>query len=302
VNADEMRSYGAAPDRAETLYGWYQFRYARLRASRVGASKLIEGAGRSELYAFETDATESQDLSAARPDEVARLKKLLLDALAKAPSAGEAQSTFEVPDLSGPYIGGRPPGTAIEPTEDENAKLPRVQDRWNVVDDLEDARAALRKGEAGRAVLILKAHEGELDENPALLFWTARAHHELGESAGIPDQARLAELDAASKLYRDVRSRFADPRGADSEMLVLRARHRITGARSDLERLVSLADGEIAATGGSSLTFALRGVAKRDLGDRTGAEADLAEALRRDPTNQRAAEDLAVLKQGRVPN
>ena len=44
-----------------------------------------------------------------------------------------------------------PPGTALEPTEDENAKLPRAQDRWNVINDLEEARAALRAARSRRA-------------------------------------------------------------------------------------------------------------------------------------------------------
>jgi hypothetical protein len=98
-----------------------------------------------------------------------------------------------------------------------------------------------------------------------------------------------------------VRSRFHDPRGADSELLVLRARHEVSGDAADLRRLVALADGEIAASGGTSLTFALRGVAKRDLGDRAGAEADLVEALRRDPANAPAAADLAALRGERAP-
>jgi arylsulfatase A-like enzyme len=290
-------------DRAETLYGWYQFRYARLRAFRDAGAKLVEGGGRSELYdlrpdpasAKRADPGELRDVAAARPEEVARLRKLLLDALATAPK-DEAQSTFEVPDLSGPYVGGRPAGTAIEPTEDENARLPRVQDRWNVVTDLEIARAHLRRGEPGKATLVLKAHAGELATNPALLFWTARSHHEVGASGAGSPEARLAELATAARHYRDLRTRFLDARGLDSELLVLRERHAITGDAVDLTSLVKLADGEIAAGGGSSLTFALRGVAKRDVGDLVGAESDLRRAAELDPTNLRAAEDLESVR------
>jgi hypothetical protein len=287
-------------DRAETLYGWYQFRYARLRASRDPDLKLIEGGGKDELFAYRTDSRETNDLAAEKKNEVARLKRLLLDALTSAP-ASEATSTFEVPDLAGPYIGGRPAGSALEPTESENEKLARAHDRWNVVSDLENARAAMRRGDPGRAVLMLGAHARELESNPALLFWTARAHHELGEKPDAPDQARLGELDEAAKLYAEVQSRFRDQRGVDSQLLVLRARHKITRAEADLRRLVALADGEIAASGGTALTFALRGVAKRDLGDKSGAIADLGESLRRDPGNPRVAADLAELRGASVP-
>jgi choline-sulfatase len=282
-------------DRAESLYGWYQFHYARLRASRFGDDKLIEGGGKTELYALRDDPGETRDLASSEAARVARLRKLLRDALSAGP-AGEAQSTFDVPDLSGPYIGGRPAGTALEPTEDENNKLPRVQDRWNVVNDLEEARAALRRGEAGRAVLLLKAHENELATNPALLFWTARAHQELGEKEGASSAARLAELDEAAKLYRDVKARFGDARGLDSELLVLRARHAITRDAADLKRIVAVASGEIAASGGTALTLALRGIAKRDLGDLVGATADLEEAARKDPTNPRISADLDAIR------
>src|SRR5204863_2659249 len=120
--------------------------------------------------------------------------------------------------------------------------------------------------EASRAVLLLKPHEAELATNPALLFWTARAHQELGQGKDGSKEARLAELDEAARLYRDVKSRFGDPRGLDSELLVLRARHAVTNDQADLKRLVALATGEITASGGTALTFALRGVAKRDLG------------------------------------
>src|SRR5262249_30257557 len=156
--------------------------------------------------------------------------------------------------------------------------------------------AALRASNPGRALLILKPHDAELKTNPSLLFWTARAHQELGEKPGAADESRLAELDEAAKLYRDVRARFGDPRGLDSELLVLRARHAITNDAADLKRLVSLADGEVAASGGSALTLALRGVAKKGLGDLAGAEADLAEAARRDPGNPRIAADLEEVR------
>jgi arylsulfatase A-like enzyme len=289
-------------DRAETLYGWYQFRYARLRAARRAMTKLIEGGGAVEYYSFSgrpdeppIDETSDAASNPAAAKSLAELRQLLRDALASNAPA-EAQSTFDVPDVAGPYFGGRPPGTALEPTDDENAKLPRAQDRWNVINDLEEARAALRRGEASRAVLLLKAHEKELATNPALLFWTARAHHELGKGSGASKEARLAELDEAAKLYREVKSRFGDPRGLDSELLVLRARHAITGDAADLGRIVTLANGEIAASGGTALTFALRGVAKRDQGDAAGALADLTEAAKRDPDDPRIAADLADLR------
>jgi hypothetical protein len=81
----------------------------------------------------------------------------------------------------------------------------------------------------------------------------------------------------------------------------MRARHKITGDREELRRLVALADGEIAASGGTALTFALRGVAKRDLTDLDGARSDLGEALRRDPGNPRIAEDLESIPRNGAP-
>ena len=255
--------------------------------SATASRKLIEGGGKAELY---DDARSIRARRRISPSTQARRSRAPQEAPSRRARAARRRakrsprSTF--PIVAGPYIGGRPPGTALEPTEDENAKLPRAQDRWNVVTDLEDARAALRSGNPGRAMLILKPHASELATNPALLFWTARAHQELGEKpgasgSGAPRRARRGR-EALSRrevaVRRSARPRLGAARAARAPRdhgrrgrleAARRARGRGRSPRAAAPRSRSRSAESRNATSGTS----------------PGAEADLAEAARRDPGN-----------------
>ncbi len=285
-------SGAAVTDRAETLYAYYQFRHARLRACRNGPLKLIEGGGRAELFDTVSDGGESHDLATSRQSDVDALRKQLLAILAGSGPADSAQSVFDSADVSGPYIGGRTPGSATEPTEEENAKLPHVLSKWDLVRDLETARAHLRRGDPGKAVLTLKPHAAERSGNPALLLWSGRALREVAQDQTLAPDARLAELSEAAVCFRELATTFKDVRGTEAEILVLRDRQRITGSAKDLEEMVRLASGAIAGQATTPLLLALRGIAKAGLGDLQGAESDLAEAATRDPEDLRIAQDL----------
>jgi choline-sulfatase len=282
-------------DRAESLYGFYQHRYARLRALRDETTKLIEGGGVDELYLWRDDPTESKNLALDRAIEADRLRALLYEALAAA-GADVADAAAPAPDVVGPYHGARSATSVVEPDEDENRKLPRAHEKRDVLRDLDAARHALERGDAAKASLLLKAHEAERDGNPALLLWTGRALRETAFDRRLDVRTRTGLLEDAAARFRTLAERFKDPRGLDLELLCLRDAAKATGTEPPMRELVRKATAEIAAGGGSALTFALRGSAKESLGDLRGAVEDFDEAHRKDPSDPKILEDRARVR------
>ena len=280
--------------RAETLYPWYQFRHARLRSLRDRTAKLIEGGGTQELYAWREDPLEARNLAADRPAATAALLDRLLDLAAR--PAEQAQGRLTEPSPFSHYTGGRSPGLALEPGEDENRGQPRTADRLVVVNDLERARAAIRDRDPGRATMILEVHADRRDENPALLFWTARAHHLAGRETALAPATRLQQLATAESLYARHEERFHDPRSADSRLKIALDRYAITGDPADLGTVERLCKARVAAGSATALTHAFGARARELAGDLEGALEGYLEARRLDPEDPRLAEDVRRLQ------
>lgn len=286
---------GPFRDRAESLYAYFQHRYARLRAYRDGDLKLIEGGGQRELFRTDDDPGEMRDLSLERATEADRLRALLFDALASG-GANVAADAPMPPEVFSAYNGARTPALAVEPSEDENAALPHPAAKQAVLRDLDAARRLLTRGDAARAALTLRAHAAERDGNPALLLWTGRAVREAAADPRLPTAARLSELADAAGMFRTLAERWADPRGVDLELLCLRDRAKLEPGGEAFREIARRASGEIAARGGSAVTYALRGLAREALGDLPGAESDLKSAFDRDPDDARISADLARVR------
>jgi hypothetical protein len=281
--------------RAETLYPWYQFRYARLRSLRDRQAKLIEGGGTLELYGWREDPGEQRDLARERSEQAALLLDDLLDQAAR--PAERAPGRLTEPSPFSHYTGGRPPGLELEPGEQENRDLPRTADRLEVVGDLERARAAIRELDPGRAALILEAHADRRDANPALLFWTARAYHLAGREADLAPETRLLKLSMAERLYARHEERFRDPRSADSRLKIALDRYLISADPGELGTLERLLQARIAAGTVTALAQAFGARARELGGDLAGALEGYREGLRLDPEDPRLAGDVRRLQQ-----
>jgi arylsulfatase A-like enzyme len=278
-------------DRAETLYAYYQHRYARLRAFRDETWKLTEGGGRAELASWR--AAESR-LAVEREAEAARLRALLFEALAAA-GAEAAPAASDPLDVSGPYHGARSPSSPVEPTEDENRALPHPADRTDVLRDLDEARILVQRGEPAKAALILRSRGDELERNPALLLWTGRAVRDAAGDPRLSEETRRRDLREAEGMFRLLAEKFGDPRGVDLALLCLRDAGK-TGDRAAYEEMVRYASAEIVAKGGSALTFALRGLAREALGNLEAARQDLEIAAAREPEDPKISADLARVR------
>lgn len=289
-------------DRAETLYGWHQFRYARLRAIRDTEFKLVEGGGREDLTKWPHYRATQPEVLIDNATARDRLRAMLLRELL-APGRDYGEEMSSAADSFGPYFESRAVGSAVEPDEDQNRKLPSVADRWRTVEDLEEARGALRQGNAPKALRLLKSHADERSTNPALLFWTARAARESASAEGLHVDERRACLVEADGYFAELGERFGDRRGEESRLLVARDRYRLGSDRSALQDLVKRATGLVAAGQGTALVLALRAYARAESGDPAGAETDLVAALALDPEDPRIIEDLRVLRAKRAsPN
>jgi arylsulfatase A-like enzyme len=272
--------------RAETLYPYYQFRYARLRAVRDRTHKLIEGGGRVSLYAWRDDPGEMRDLAESLPGVVQGLQSRLSADLARL-GTGVAQDLMPPVNSGHLYMGARRVGDVIEPGEAENRGLPRVEDRWQVVDDLDRARRLIHLRRPGAAELVLAAHRAEEATNPALLFWLARARHRSGLVEGLGSETSLEKLGSALELYDRHVALYHDPRSQDAGLRLLLDRFRVGGDRADLEELRARARTRALAGTATGLTYALRGRANEALGHRELALRDYAAAIQRDPEDLR---------------
>jgi choline-sulfatase len=276
---------------AETLYPYYQFRAARLRAVYDRERKLIEGGGEELLFEW-TGPSGSERPVQASGEDADRLRALLFAHLARA-GLGRARDRQVLSDAANPYLGGRSLAAPTEPSEEENARLPHPARLWDVVHALEDARAAIRAGDPGRAEALLwpllEAHPA----NPALLFWAARSADLVARDARLGPESRLIQIDSKARpLYERHAREFRDPRSRDALLRLGILRHQLTGLRADLEAVVAAATLEVDAGERRPLLFVFRAQAREGLGDREGARADFLEAARLDPEDSRIRADL----------
>jgi tetratricopeptide (TPR) repeat protein len=282
---------------AETLYPYYQFQYSHLQAWFEDRRKLVDLGGRLEWYDLSTDPSELSDRRPTEPDVAAPLLEgLRYFRASRAP--GKAIDVEVESSAAVPYMGGRPKGFPLEPSEERNRTLPSVRERLEVVRDLDAARAFLAKRppEAWNAIPLLMAHEAELSTNPALSFWLARSLQHWGRSQQATEQVRLRKLEEAESRFREHQERFGDLRASDARIRTLWDRYQITGKRADALRVLSLADGERSAGVDRPLGRALSAQACEALGDREAAIAHLLEAARLDPEDPRFGQDLARLR------
>jgi arylsulfatase A-like enzyme len=300
--------------RSETLYGWYQLRYARLRSYRDRDLKLIEGGGVRLLFDWRSDVAELQDLAPRQSMQVNGLADSLLTALQN--RQGAAAEFLQVePDAATPYMGIRSRGTPIEPGEEENEKLPLAEQSFEVIRALDLARQLIRDGQFGRAAVLLEGFKAQREQNPSLLFWTARAYQRCDELAGLSPAARLERLDRAWSLFEIHATRFRSTRAMDSQLRVcMRRRHHYWSlsreAPNEDERagLARRARGELALicrqvearrTAGTLTVIALasEGQAFELLGRREDALESFEEALQRDPDHPTLLRDVKRLRE-----
>ncbi|MAG31567.1 MAG: hypothetical protein CL908_11835 [Deltaproteobacteria bacterium] len=295
---------------AETLYPYYQFGYAHQRCCQDRDRKVITGGTKAdELFAWRTDRAEEDDLAPGEPKRVRGLRAWINRHVAR-PGRAAAIDVNVQQGASVPYMGGRTVGTPVEPTSSGNLKLPAAQDRWKVIKALDDARRYLRPEtmDPKEASLALSAFKEERDQNPALLWWSARAVQMQGRDEKVGTQTRLLYLNEAGTLYARHLSRFKDPRAFDAGLGILFDIYDLTGERKPLLSIVKRATGELALATGApgrekrSRTLLLRGRAREALGELEAALDDYREARRReaDPgRKQRLTGKIEVLKRTR---
>ena len=298
--------------RAETLYGWYQHRYARVRTYRDRKFKLIEDGPRLRLFDWRADPEERHDLWAERETEGRRLLDELLTSLQNRPP-GRAAFVHVAPSAATPYMGVRSETTPLEPGEEENSRLHPVESGLALIRALEVARGHIRAGDPGRAALLLERFADQREGNPALLFWTARSHLLCADVEGLSDEERLRRLDRALELFQEHERRFGSTRSRDSALRVRLRRSCVfermareagdPDSRSKLkaravEDLLAIVK-SVSAAGSSGRTtviaLATAGQALEQLGRIEEALASFREALRRDPEDVRLRRDVKRL-------
>ncbi len=276
---------------AETLYGYYQYRTARLRAWYTRDRKLVEGGGKNSVVRWQ-----EPDLAKDESPEVARdLERDLFRFLSR-PRVGKSGSVAVVPDAANPYLGGRPGGLPVEPTEEENRSLPRIEEQWDVVMALEDARSFIRAGDPAAAEAHLRPGLERLPDHPALLFWTARASDLLGREPRLTPEARLLQWQRAESLYRRHFEKHGDGRSLDALLKIHLQRYELTKEASHLDRLFRAAEVEIRSGQARALTFVFRAQAFEARGDIPSALADFEAAAALDRDDPRLLQDLSRLR------
>jgi hypothetical protein len=280
---------------AETLYPWYQVQYARVRAVRDRRWKLEEGGGRERLFAWREDPREETDHAGAEPEAVERLERELWKHLAR-PRRGHAADREFVPSPAVPYFGGRPLAMAAEPDEEANRKLPRAEDRWEVIRELDAARALIRDRRPAEAAWRLGRIDAENEPNPALLFWRARSEDLAGRRTDLAQETRRRHFDAALALFERHLAAWDDGRTVDALIRLHLSRHELTGERAELDSALARATGEINRGRARPLTHALRAQARERALDLRGAAEDFEEAARLDPEDPRHAANLARVR------
>gem|GEM_PF-6036704 len=279
---------------AETLYPWFQHRYAPERAFRNATLKLEESAQRAKAFDWVHDPRETRDLLGAQAAEAKMLKEEWSRWRARA-KPGKAQERTPEPSAHAPYMGARVPGSGL-PLAEEELLLPIVGESFGTLAALEHARGAIRASEPARALALLEPLLASQSGNPALLFWTARAADMAARNVQLAPATRAAFAARALEIYAEHERRFRDPRAADAALRVLLERHSFSGALADLAEVERLAGQRIQQGSAGGLTYALRGRARERAGNADGALADYRSALELMPLDQRLAADVARLK------
>jgi arylsulfatase A-like enzyme len=264
---------------AETLYPYYQFQYAHRRACFDPSRKLVTGGGRDDLYAWRDDPEELQSIAEAEP---ARVEQLMgwLTRHGSRPGRGRAHDVAVTPQASMPYMGGRPLALPLEPDAETNEELPRVEERWDVLRALDTARYNLRQDvrKPHLAAVALAPHKAEMDTNPSLLWWSARAAQLQARMPGLSSERVSGLLDEAAALYGRHYERFRDPKARDGELSVLMDRAESTLKPEDARAVLEVARGVVAVGEASSRTHLIRARAHELLGDLGSAIEALEEA------------------------
>lgn len=263
---------------AETLYPYYQFQYAHDRCCQSADRKLLSGGGRERLYAWKEDRAEADDIAGANPAQVAGLRQWLNAHLTR-PGRSKAFDVLVEPSAAFPYMGGRPLSFPIEPKQTDNDALPLVETRWDVVAALDKARAHLRKGkmEPNIASAILAPFRDELDTNPSLLWWTARAAQLEGRNGALSKDTRVKLTDRAIVLYERHHRQFKDGRAFDATLRSMLDKEELSPSKLLLEEVVRRVRRQERVGPVRALTLALQGRALFKLGELEEAR----EALRR---------------------
>lgn len=279
---------------AETLYPWFQHRYAPERAFRNATLKLEESAAKRRAFAWKSDARETENLITTRAGEAAALGKEWARWRARA-KAGKAGERLPEPSSHAPYMGARVPGQGL-PLAEEEALLPVAGERFSTLLLLDSARSEIRDGEPASALARLEPVLVREPDNPALLFWTARSADMAARLTQLAAPTRGVFAARALELYADHERRFHDPRSLDASLRVLLERHSFTGDKRDLLAVEDLASGRIRRGFAGGLTHALRGRARERSGDTSGALEDYRSALERMPGDERLAADIMRLQ------
>ncbi len=285
---------------AETLYPWFQHRYAPERAFRNATLKMEESAAKRRVFAWASDAKESADLSSQRPEEAALLAAEWARWRARV-KGGKAAERVPEPSSHAPYMGARVPGQGL-PLAEEESVLPAAGERFPTLALLDTARSDLRAGEPAKALAKLEPVLLREPDNPALLFWTARSADMASRLTQLAAPTRGVFAARALELYAEHERRFHDPRSLDASLRVLIERHSFTGDKKDLMAVEEMASRRIQRGSAGGLTHALRGRARERAGDRNGALSDYMTALERMPEDERLAADVSRLqKMGAQP-
>ena len=273
------------PVPAETLYTAQQLGWSPAYAGRIGHFKVID-APQPELYDVRTDPHERQDLAAADPDTLARLRAVLrreLEAAAQRalpPSAAplDADASRQIAALGyvsggGSVIGGVAPVGGVNP----KARL----DVWQQVE------RGLELAHGGRHAEATAAFEAALRDDPgnvlALKFLGA-ASLERGDLAGaIKYNERVVEsglhlADALSNL-----------------VLAYYGAGRLNEAIASGRRAMQADASHRAARKNLTLVLQAMGTARARAGDAAGAIDALEEAATLDPSNVEVTERLGAV-------
>ncbi|MEZ6196085.1 MAG: sulfatase-like hydrolase/transferase [Planctomycetota bacterium] len=238
---------------AESVYSWRQFGWAPLRSVRVGDWKLIAEGDERRLYDWRRDPGELEDRAAARPDLVASLGDELRRLRAEAPPRIRGEARRSGPGhVHGGYFESASDDIPAEPRPDQEASLPRPSERMGVYRALDLLRLELdrvRSREGGERVAALITARGLLErlderareDNPAAVFWRARARlilAGLDDEDGWPAEFRrevLTRSIAGFGAYQALRPR--DGRAFDQANLARLELHRFGGGEAPLREI-----------------------------------------------------------------
>lgn len=167
---------------AETFFGNMAYEWAPLRAFRSGEWKLVHGS-RTELFDLAADPGETEDLAAARPDLVERLRAGLNE---KIDSQEEREAADVGDDLSEEERGMLEALGYVAPTRaiSESDTLPDPRERYRAHDLIVHGKRIVREGEAERAMKMFEEACAIDPRNVTALAALADCYRREGEDAG----------------------------------------------------------------------------------------------------------------------